>query len=70
MTELSPAAQEVLNAFNRAARPEPHHQREAIAAVLRAAAEQGATFYLDGCPVQAVTVGSLLTIATQLETQP
>ncbi len=37
MTELSPAAQVVLDAFNREARPEPHHQREAIAAALRAA---------------------------------
>jgi hypothetical protein len=37
---LSPAAQAVLDAFNREARPEPHHQREAIAAALRAAACQ------------------------------
>jgi hypothetical protein len=36
MAELSPAAQAVLDAFNREARPEPHHQREAIAAALRA----------------------------------
>jgi anti-sigma factor ChrR (cupin superfamily) len=36
---LSPA-QAVLDAFNREARPEPHHQREAIAAALRAAADQ------------------------------
>lgn len=36
---LSPAAQAVLNGFNREARPEPHHQREAIAAALRAAAD-------------------------------
>jgi len=28
---LSPAAQAVLDAFNAEARPEPHHQREAIA---------------------------------------
>ena len=41
MTEhLSPAAQAVLDAFNREARPEPHHQQEAIAAALRAAADQ------------------------------
>jgi hypothetical protein len=38
MTELSPQAHAVLNAFNREARPEPHHQREAIAAALRTAA--------------------------------
>ena len=37
---LSPAAQGVLDAFNREARPEPHHQQEAIAAALRAAADQ------------------------------
>ena len=40
MTDLSPAAQAVLDAFNREAKPEPHHQREAIAAALRAAADQ------------------------------
>jgi hypothetical protein len=40
MSELSPAAQAVLDAFCREARPEPHHQREAIAAALRAAADQ------------------------------
>jgi hypothetical protein len=40
MTDLSPAAQTVLDAFNREARPEPHHQQEAIAAALRAAADQ------------------------------
>jgi hypothetical protein len=40
MTNLSPHAQAVLDAFNREARPEPNHQREAIAAALRAAADQ------------------------------
>ena len=40
MPQLSPAAQAVLDAFNAEARPEPHHQREAIAAALRAAADQ------------------------------
>lgn len=39
MTELSPFAQMVLAAFNHEARPEPHHQREAIAAALRAVAD-------------------------------
>jgi hypothetical protein len=39
-TNLSRAAQAVLDVFNREARPEPHHQREAIAAALRAAADQ------------------------------
>jgi hypothetical protein len=37
---LSPAARAVLDAFNREARPEPHHQQEAIAAALQAAADQ------------------------------
>jgi hypothetical protein len=40
MADLSPAAQAVLDAFWREARPEPHHQSEAIAAALRAAADQ------------------------------
>jgi hypothetical protein len=40
MTDLSPAAQTVLDAFNREARPEPHHRQEAIAAALRAVADQ------------------------------
>ena len=40
MTELSPAAQAVFDAFCCEARSEPHHQREAIAAALRAAADQ------------------------------
>lgn len=40
MTDPSPAAKAVLDAYNREAKPEPHHQREAIAAALRAAVEQ------------------------------
>jgi hypothetical protein len=36
MSELSPAAQAVFDAFCCEARSEPHHQREAIAAALRA----------------------------------
>jgi hypothetical protein len=40
MPELSPAAQAVFDAFCCEARSEPHHQREAIAAALRAAADQ------------------------------
>jgi hypothetical protein len=40
MTSLSPQARAVLDAFCAEARPEPHHQREAIAAVLKAAADQ------------------------------
>jgi len=42
MTDLSPAAQAVFDAFCCEARSEPHHQREAIAAALRAAADQAA----------------------------
>ena len=37
---LSCAAQAVLHAFNREVRPQPHHQREAIAAAICAAAGQ------------------------------
>jgi len=40
MTELSPAAQAVFDAFCCEARSEPHHQREAIAAALQAVADQ------------------------------
>lgn len=56
---LSPAAQAVLDAFNREARPEPHHQREAIAAALRAVAEQ---VIEEVSPVE-----SILAIAAELE---
>jgi hypothetical protein len=37
---LSTAAQAVFDAFAAEARPEPHHQREAIAAAIRALVEQ------------------------------
>lgn len=47
MTNLSSAAQAVLDAFAREARPEPHHQSEAIAAALRVAVEQVVP---DKCP--------------------
>ena len=40
MTNLSPAALTVIAAYNKETRPEPHHQCEAIAAALRAAANQ------------------------------
>lgn len=40
MADLSPAAQAVFDAFCAEARPEPHHQRDAIAAALRAAVDQ------------------------------
>lgn len=64
MTKLSPAAQAVLDGYN----PDPFSNTgEALAAVLRAVAEQGETLYWDNCPVQAVTVGSLLAIANELE---
>ena len=65
MSELSPATQAVLDAFRSS-----HTGRGCLAAALRAVAEQGATFYWwDNHPVQAVTVGSLLAIATELEAQ-
>ena len=40
MTNLSPAALTVIADYNKETRPEPHHQCEAIAAALRAAANQ------------------------------
>ena len=68
MPKLSPAALTVWSAFL------DHYEWEvtqtelrAVAAALRAAAEQGETLYLDGCPVHAVTVSSLLAIARELE---
>jgi hypothetical protein len=73
-TQLSPAAQAVLDAFNREARPEPHHQQEAIAAALRAAADQ--VVPEDGDPIYGLTPAraerqvvrrKLLAIAAELE---
>jgi len=49
MTDLSPAAKAVLDAFNREARPEPHHQQEAIAAALRAASARMPYLVSDIC---------------------
>jgi hypothetical protein len=72
--QLSPAAQAVLDAFNREARPEPHHQREAIAAALRAAADQVVP-ELQSDPTswtQCAFLGvreDLLAIAAELESQ-
>ena len=73
--ELSPIAQAVQFAAFRVYDEEEHlyvvpakkHAGMVAAAALRAAAEQGETFYLEGCPVHAVTVGNLLAIATELE---
>lgn len=62
MAELSPTTQAVLDAFRTS-----HTGQGCLAAALRAAAEQGETLYLEGCPVHAVTVGNLLAIATELE---
>lgn len=59
MTDLSPAALAVLDAFNREAKPEPHHQREAIAAALRAAA--------DHVPDHQMSAHMLYAIADELE---
>ena len=73
MSKLSPAAQAVLAAANGACCYGPddvlNDSRWIAAAALRAAAEQGETLYLEGCPVHAVTVGNLLAIATELEPQ-
>ena len=65
MSKLSPAAQAVLDAYRDAG----FADELTAAAVLRAAAEQGETLYLDGCPVHAVTVSSLLAIARELDAQ-
>ena len=73
MKELSPAAQVVLAAANSACCYGPddvlNDSRWIAAAALRAAAEQGETLYLEGCPVHAVTLGNLLAIANELEAQ-
>lgn len=83
MTDLSSAAQAVLDAYNREARPEPHHQCEAIAAALRAAADHvipelqepdwGACDYMR-CDIELYTDHqrkrfAFLAIATELENQ-
>jgi hypothetical protein len=64
-TPLSPAAQAVLDAFNREARPEPHHQREAIAAALCAAADQ--VVPSDGSRRTREIRADILDIAAELE---
>jgi hypothetical protein len=74
MTELSPAAQAVYDAFCCEARSEPHHQREAIAAALRAAADQVVPAphlpYDSWCVVNASAIrAELLAIAIELEAQ-
>jgi len=58
MSELSPTAQRVLDAFNREARPEPHHQQKAIAAALQAAADQV-------CPSDAIEPRNYLPLAIE-----
>lgn len=64
MSDLSPQAQEIFDAFCREAHPEPHHQREAIAAALRAAADN-----LDHDWSAFNCVDALYEIAAELETQ-
>ncbi len=66
-SDLSPSAQEILDAFNREARPEPHHQREAIAAALRAAADQVVPTTVD--PRLSTVRSDLMHIAAELEGQ-
>ncbi len=66
MSELSPAAQAVFDAFCCEARSEPHHQREAIAAALRAAADQLKYKLLN---VEVVDCSQLLLLANELEAQ-
>jgi hypothetical protein len=64
---LSPAARAVLDAFNREARPEPHHQREAIAAALRAVANDWRpdTEFIGG--VEYIRASTLERMAAELE---
>ena len=65
LSTLSPAAQAVIDAFIREARPEPHHQREAIAAALRAAVASAPHEYKGG--ERWIRAEVLLAIATELE---
>ena len=67
MTDLSPAAQAVVDAFNSAARPEPHHQREAIAAALRAAADQMSAHHSKTFLYSIADYWKLQSIADELE---
>jgi hypothetical protein len=66
MSELSPAAQEVLWAFNKAAsgKPDDWHYLPAIAAALRAAADRLKYKLLD---VEVVDCSQLLLLADELE---
>ena len=77
MTEFSPQAQAVFDAFVREARPEPHHQRDALAAALRAAADQVVPEDMRECETytnEAIRLNlqgvrrQLLAIAAELET--
>ena len=76
MSELSPQAQEVFWAFNRAAsgKPDDWHYLPAIAAALRAAADQVAYPIPDDCTAdvfnrQLRIRSEILAIATDLEAQ-
>jgi hypothetical protein len=77
MTNLSPAALTVIAAYNKETRPEPHHQCEAIAAALLAAADQvvpkeKVNDYVTGAPQayalqRRATRREFLAIAAELE---
>ena len=76
MSELSPAAQEVFWAFNKAASGEPYdwHYLPAVAAALRAAADQVVPTphfpYDSCCDVNASAIrAELVAIAAELEVQ-
>jgi hypothetical protein len=62
---LSPAAQAVFDAFAAEARPEPHHQREAIAAAIRALV--AATLPEEICGMKFLYVPEILAIAAELD---
>ena len=69
MTDLSPAAQAVMDAAINAYWKEAHLGRNSIAAALRAAADQSENFYdpHEEGKVSVVCVEKLLAIATELE---
>jgi hypothetical protein len=74
MTNLSDAAQEVFWAYNREAsgKPDDHHMLEAIAAALRAVADQCKSECVNYHPnypeiESVITVSDLLAIAAELE---
>lgn len=65
MAKLSRDALKVLAAYNREARPEPHHQCEAIGAAIRVAAECSEYPIFPGFSV--ISAADLLDLAAEFE---